>query len=184
MVISMEETKNDNILKDNTQEIVDLIRSNLSVPEKKERLNDYHENDIADVLNILTVDERKKLYQLLGLDKTSEIFSYLEEDVGTYLEELDAERAADIIESMDSDDAIDALEELEDDHREEIIALINSEAKEDIDLIQSFEDDEIGSRMTTNFIVINKNLTIRQAMKVLVSQAAKNDNISPQCTIA
>ena len=65
MVISMEETKNDNILKDNTQEIVDLIRSNLSVPEKKERLNDYHENDIADVLNILTVDERKKLYQLL-----------------------------------------------------------------------------------------------------------------------
>ena len=178
MVISMEETKNDNILKDNTQEIVDLIRSNLSVPEKKERLNDYHENDIADVLNILTVDERKKLYQLLGLDKTSEIFSYLEEDVGTYLEELDAERAADIIESMDSDDAIDALEELEDDHREEIIALINSEAKEDIDLIQSFEDDEIGSRMTTNFIVINKNLTIRQAMKELVSQAAKNDNIS------
>ena len=154
MVISMEETKNDNILKDNTQEIVDLIRSNLSVPEKKERLNDYHENDIADVLNILTVDERKKLYQLLGLDKTSEIFSYLEEDVGTYLEEL------------------------EDDHREEIIALINSEAKEDIDLIQSFEDDEIGSRMTTNFIVINKNLTIRQAMKELVSQAAKNDNIS------
>ncbi len=178
MVISMEETKNDNILKDNTQEIVELIRSNLSVPEKKERLNDYHENDIADVLNILTVDERKKLYQLLGLDKTSEIFSYLEEDVGTYLEELDAERAADIIESMDSDDAIDALEELEDDHREEIIALINSEAKEDIDLIQSFEDDEIGSRMTTNFIVINKNLTIRQAMKELVSQAAKNDNIS------
>lgn len=55
------------------------------------------ENDIADVLNILTVDERKKLYQLLGLDKTSEIFSYLEEDVGTYLEELDAERAADIM---------------------------------------------------------------------------------------
>lgn len=36
MVISMEETKNDNILKDNTQEIVDLIRSNLS-DSRKER---------------------------------------------------------------------------------------------------------------------------------------------------
>lgn len=92
-LLAWKKQKTNNILKDNTQEIVDLIRSNLSVPEKKERLNDYHENDIADVLNILTVDERKKLYQLLGLDKTSEIFSYLEEDVGTYLEELDAERA-------------------------------------------------------------------------------------------
>lgn len=178
MVISMEEVINDNILKDNTEEIVALIRSNLSMDEKRERLNDYHENDIAYVLNILTVDERKKLYQLLGLDKTSEIFSYLEEDVGTYLEELDAERAADIIETMDSDDAIDALEELGDEHREEIIALINSEAKEDIDLIQSFGDEEIGSRMTTNYVVIDKSLTIRQAMKELVSQAAKNDNIS------
>lgn len=174
----MEEIINDNILKDNTEEIIALIRSNLSVKEKRERLNDYHENDIADVLDRLTGDERKKLYQLLGLDKTSEIFSYLEEDVGTYLEELDTERAADIIESMDSDDAIDALEELEDEHRQEIISLINSEAKEDIDLIQSFEDDEIGSRMTTNYIVIEKSLTIRQAMKELVSQAAKNDNIS------
>ena len=34
-------------------------------------------------------------------------------------------------------DAIDALEELADEQREEIIELINSEAKEDIDLIQS-----------------------------------------------
>lgn len=174
----MEEIKDDNILKDNGQAIVSLIRSTLSIDEKRTLLNDYHENDIADILDVLTADERKRLYNLLGLDKTSEIFSYLEEDVGTYLEELDNERAADIIESMDSDDAIDALDELEDEHREEIIELINGEAKEDITLIQSFDDEEIGSRMTTNFIVINKNLSIRQAMKELISQAAKNDNIS------
>lgn len=178
MVISMEENLKNNNLKDNTKEIVALIRSNLSLQEKRERLNDYHENDIAEILPLLTVDERKRLYQLLGLERTSEIFSYLEEDVGTYLEELSTERAADIIETMDSDDAIDALEELEDDHREEIISLINQEAKEDIDLISSFDDDEIGSRMTTNYVVIEKTLTIRQAMKELISQAAKNDNIS------
>jgi magnesium transporter len=175
---SMEEIKDDNILKDNGQAIIQLIRSNLSTDEKRTLLNDYHENDIADVLDVLTADERKRLYNLLGLDKTSEIFSYLEEDVGIYLEELDNERAADIIESMDSDDAIDALEELEDEHREEIIELINGEAKEDINLIQSFDEDEIGSRMTTNYIVINKNLSIRQAMKELIAQAAENDNIS------
>lgn len=174
----MEEILDDNTLKNNTEEIVALIRSNLSTYEKRNQLNDYHENDIADVLDLLTAEERKKLYTILGLDRTSEIFAYLEEDVGRYLEELDNERAADIIESMDSDDAIDALEELEDEHREEIIELINQEAKEDIDLIQSFDDNEIGSRMTTNYIVINKKLTIRQAMKELVSQAAKNDNIS------
>ncbi|MDY5577083.1 MAG: magnesium transporter [Lachnospiraceae bacterium] len=174
----MEDLLDDKNLKNNTKEIVDLIRSNLSIKEKRQHLTDYHDNDIADVLDELTSEERKSLYSIIGIERTSEIFAYLEEDVGTYLEELDTERAADIIESMDSDDAIDALEELADEQREEIIELINSEAKEDIDLIQSFNDNEIGSRMTTNYVEINKRMNIRQAMKELVSQAAKNDNIS------
>ena len=42
----------------------------------------------------------------------------------------------------------------------------------------SFDEDEIGSRMTTNCIVIRENLTVKQAMSELVSQAADNDNIS------
>ena len=174
----MEDLLDDKNLKNNTKEIVDLIRSNLSIKEKRQHLTDYHDNDIADVLDELTSEERKSLYSIIGIERTSEIFAYLEEDVGTYLEELDTERAADIIESMDSDDAIDALEELADEQREEIIELINSEAKEDIDLIQSFNDNEIGSRMTTSDVEINKRMNIRQAMKELVSQAAKNDNIS------
>ena len=36
----------------------------------------------------------------------------------------------------------------------------------------------MGSKMTTNFIVIHNNLTIRQAMRELVQQAGENDNIS------
>ncbi len=100
----MEEKTDDIILKNNTEQIVSLIRSSLSVHEKRIQLNDYHDNDIADVFDVLTAEERKSLYSILGLDRTSEIFAYLEEDVGKYLEELDNERAADIIESMDSED--------------------------------------------------------------------------------
>ena len=174
----MEEIIDDKELKNNSQEIIDLIRSNLPISDIRTKLIDYHDNDIADILEELTPEERSLLYSILGVDRTSEIFSYLDEEVATYLQELDSEKAADIIESMDSDDAIDALDELEDEHREEIIGLINDEAKEDINLISSFDDDMIGSRMTTNFIVIHKDLTIRQAMKELVAQAAKNDNIS------
>ena len=38
-------------------------------------------------------------------------------------------------------------------------------------LIYSYDDDEIGSKMTTNFICINNKLTIKEAMKELVAQA-------------
>ena len=50
--------------------------------------------------------------------------------------------------------------------------------RRDIKLIASFDEDEIGSRMTTNCIVIRENLTVKQAMSELVRQAEENDNIT------
>ena len=82
------------------------------------------------------------------------------------------------MESMDADDAVDILDEMEDEKSDQFIRLMDEEARHDIGLIQSYEDDEIGSKMTTNFIVIERGLTIPGAMKELVKQAADNDNIS------
>ncbi len=168
---------------DYSEEIEKIIQDDtLSLREMGEKLEDYHENDIADVLPNLTGTERKKLYHVLGKEKTSEIFTYLD-DVSKYLEELDAEYAADIVESMDADDAIDVLEELDEDKRRKLEELLEDDAREDIQLIDSYEDDQIGSKMTTNYIVINHNLTIQEAMKSLVKQAADNDNISTIYTV-
>lgn len=162
---------------DYEQELIEIIHSNDSPRILREKLEDYHENDLAAVLERLTQEDRKKIYQILGIERVSELFAYLD-DVEKYINELDAEKAADIIESMDADDAVDVLEELEDEKRRELVRLMDEEARNDINLIQSYDDDEVGSKMTTNFIIIKKGLTIKQAMKELVSQAAENDNIS------
>lgn len=161
---------------DYTKELEAIIKSDVSDAEIRKQLEDYHENDIADVLEELTLEERKKLYRILGKETVSEIFTYLE-DVETYINELDSEAAADIIESMDADDAVDVLDELEEEKSQELIELLDEEARHDIDLIHSYDEDEIGSYMTTNFIVIKRGVTVRQAMKALVEQAADNDNI-------
>ncbi len=163
--------------RDYEEELLKIIRSDNPPSVIKDELDNYHENDIASIVPSLTEEERKKLYKTLGVDKVSEIFAYLD-DVDKFIEELDAERAADIIESMDADDAIDVLEELEDDKKEEIINLMEKESVQDIQLIDSYDDDMIGSRMTTNFIAISKNLSVKQAMKKVIADAAENDNIS------
>ena len=85
----------------------------------------------------------------MGLERVSEVFAYLD-DPEEFIEELDSELAADILENMEADDAVDILDELEDEKSEELIQLMDKEAKKDIDLIQSYDDDEIGSKMTTN----------------------------------
>lgn len=162
---------------DYEQELIEIIHGNDSPEMIKEKLEDYHENDLASVVEKLTEEDRKKVYQILGVETVSELFAYLD-DVEKYINELDAEKAADIIESMDADDAVDVLEELKDEKRQELVELMDEEARNDINLIQSYDDDEVGSKMTTNFILIKQGLTITQAMRELVSQAADNDNIS------
>lgn len=163
---------------DYENELKYIIRSSLSASEKKDRLADYHANDIAGVVEDLTPEERHKLYDLLGPEEVSEIFAYLD-DAAEYIAELTPDDAADIVQNMDADDAVDVLEELDEAHQQAIIQhMDDEEAREDIRLIQSYSDEEIGSKMTTNFIAICRGITIKQAMRALVQQAADNDNLS------
>lgn len=145
--------------------------------ELKENLSIYHENDIADCLSELTKEERLKVYKCLDIEYLSEVFSFFD-DAKPYFDELDEEHIAEIISNMDADDAMDALEDLGEDNREEVEKLLDEDIVEDINLLDSYNEDEIGSMMTTNFNTISKNCTVKEAMKAVVANAADNDNIN------
>lgn len=159
------------------EELIAIIRGNLSREELIDRLFDYHDNDIAEALELLTPEERKRLYSALGAERVAEIFAYLD-DGDIYLKELSLKQQAKVISEMDSDDAVDILEEVDDDTKCKILGMLDKEASEDVRLLLSYDEDEIGSYMTTNFILIHNNLTVREAMRELVKQAGENDNIS------
>ncbi len=159
------------------EELLEIIRSSIAEQELLERLSDYHDNDIAGAVEQLTAKERERLWKVLGIEKTAEIFAYLE-DVDKYFNELGPDSTAKIISLMDSDDAVDVLEEMDDSAQEQIVALLDEESSRDVQMLLSYEDDEIGSKMTNNFIMIDNALSIRQAMKELVRQAGDHDNIS------
>ena len=171
--------ENKELLEENiTNEIVDLLRSNLGAEELMEALDDYHENDIAEAYESLDTEDRKRLFGILGAERLSEIFPYIE-DVGEYLSEITPEQAADVLENMDADDAVDALEDIEDEEqREQLISLMDKDASADVRLIKSYDENEVGSMMTTNFIVIEENYSVKQAMRSLISQSQENDNIN------
>ena len=160
-------------------EIIAIIRSNTSPKIMREKLEDYHENDIAGILSQLTVQERTKFYRIMNVDLLSDLFEHIDEDeAGVYLNEMDLRKAAQILCNIEADTAVDILREISKDKRASMIELMDSESRRDIALIASFDEDEIGSRMTTNYIVIRENLSVKEAMSSLVRQAAENDNIS------
>lgn len=154
-----------------------IADSQLTDEQLAEKLSDYHVADIADVYPNLSEAARQRLARILPADEFSDMFSYLE-NAEDYIEGMDKEHAADIIESMDADDAVDLLGELKEDTRSEIIKLMDDDAVEDIKLINSYDEDAVGSKMTTNFILVKKDMSVKQAMRTMVEQAAENDNVS------
>ena len=165
--------------KDYTQEIIDIIRSNTSPAVMSSRLEDYHANDLAEVLKKLTVQERCKLYRILDKDMLSDILEYTEADeAAEYLKEMEPRKAAAILSGMETDSLAEVLRMLDKGKKRLLIDLLDDDVRHDIEVIASFDEDEIGSRMTTNCIIIQKNVTVKEAMSSLICQAAKNDNIS------
>lgn len=71
----METTRKPNYV----EELLEIFRSPLSAEELRDQISDYHESDIADAFEQLSVEERKKLYPLLGAEWVAEIFSYIED---------------------------------------------------------------------------------------------------------
>ncbi len=160
-------------------EIASIIKSNASPKVLRDRLSDYHESDIADVLEDLTPVERKKVYRVLSIASISEILEYADEDdAKEYLDEMDLKKAAAVISHMEPDTAVDILRTMEKNKRMLLMDLVDEDFRKDVILLASFDEDEIGSKMTTNYIVIHDNLTIKEAMSELIRQAPENDNIS------
>ena len=162
---------------DYQQEILHILRSKNSPKVIRDELEDYHENDIASVLPKLDLKERESLYRLLSVERLSDILEFAD-DGETYINELDLKKAAQIIENMESDVAVELLRQVEPQKRKLLIELLDEETQQSIRMLASYDEDQIGSRMTTNFVTISSRISIKEAMRSVVDQAAEHDNIS------
>ena len=94
-----------------------------------------------------------------------------------HLRDKNLQEAAKVLSLMEVDDAVDVLDEVDDATKKQVVDRLPEDAGNDIQMILSYEENEMGSRMTTNYIAIRRGIDIRQAMRELVSQAGENDNI-------
>lgn len=180
----MDETKNFELIAPEPQaspdyvaEIIVALRGGFAPGQLREKLMSYHENDIAESLEQITVAERARLYSLLDSEVLAGILEY-SGNLKIYLMELTLRKRIDVLSRLDPATAADCLNEMHKTERATMLELLDDERRREITLLSSFEDDEIGSWMTTNFIAVHNGITIREAMKQLVEQAAENDNIS------
>ena len=158
------------------EELLKLIRETENVEELREKLDEYHDNDIATAFEELSGDERKRMYTILGDKWTSDVIQFYD-DPEDYIREIGFEWSARILSFMDPDDAADMIEDLEEDEIESIVGFMPEDKGREVRTILSYSEDEIGSVMSKDYIEIESSMTIREAMRELVKQAGENDNV-------
>ncbi len=160
-----------------SEEIVKMIRSDLTPKKKREQLADYHEKDIALAMEELTPDERAKLFRLLTMETLVSVLEY-SEDIAAHFAPLSMRQKVEALSLMEASSAVELLQALSKMERDQLTDLLTPELRGEIRLLSSFEEDEIGSRMSTNYIEIPENVSIKGAMSELIRQAPENDNMS------
>lgn len=158
-------------------QIAELLQSNLTPKLKQERILDYHERDIAAALELMEPEGRKRLYHILSTQTLADILEY-SENKKLYLSELSVSQKIAVLSQFDISEIADFIRDINKSDRTTILELLDQDLRSQILLLHSFDEDEIGSKMTTNYISICSGMGVRQAMRALVEQAADNDNIS------
>lgn len=122
----------------------------------------------------LTSQERHRMYGYLSPKELADMFDVIEEDdahMTDYLSEMRPGYAAAMLAEMYTDNAVDLLNTLDKKAVNKYLSLMDKEDASEIKELLHYEDDTAGSIMTTEFVSIVANQTVRSAMYVLKNEA-------------
>lgn len=140
-------------------------------------IEELHAYDLALFFSELDPSEQDRVSGMLSNEKLAELVSYLEnDDAADVLTDFDLGKQKEVIDLMEPDDAVDIIQELEDEDQEELLAALGKES--DVARLIQYHEDETGSAMTTEIIVVTPDMDVKQATKTVIKEAEDVESIS------
>lgn len=133
-----------------------------------------HIYDQAQFYQSLAPQERQELYNFVSPSELGDLFDVIEEDhseIPTYLAEMRPAYVAEMLSSMYTDNAVDLLSQLSPNEMAKYLSLMNKENAAEIKELLHYEDQTAGAIMTTEYVSIVANQTVRSALFVLKAAA-------------
>lgn len=148
---------------------------------QKQQMNDFrnlflslHIYEQGQFYQSLSAEDRQLLYNYLSPKELADMFDMIEEDnenMKDYLAEMRPNYATEMLSEMFTDNAVDLLNMLDKSQKSKYLSLMSTEDAGEIKELLHYEDDTAGAIMTTEFVSIVANQTVRSAMYVLKNQA-------------
>lgn len=132
----------------------------------KELLLELQVADIADFLNDINNDiEIFTIFKLLPKDLGAEVFSYVDSDIQEKIvKALSDTEIAYLMEELYIDDAVDFIEEMPANIVERVLRNSSKETRATINKILKYQDNTAGSIMTTEFLDLKEEFTVKESL--------------------
>jgi len=165
------------ILWDDVQAL-DTSNFNIKLSLDSSKLHKLHPSDLADIIEEMGSVSRTKIFESLDEEKAADVLEEMEPYAqAQIIESLSIGKAADVLEKMPADEVADLLDSLEDEKAEQILNEMEKESSEEVRELLEYEDKEVGSLMTTDYLSFLETMTVEETLNELRKQQPEADMI-------
>ena len=149
----------------------------LNVTLKK--MHEIHPSDLADILEELGKHQRTAVFKSLDVETAADALEEVDPKFQVSLIESAAEpRASDILEEMAPDEAVDLLLSLPEEKKEKLVLGMEKEKREKLRELLKFREGTAGSIMTTEFLSLTQDKTVKEATEKFKESSLPLETIS------
>ncbi len=147
------------------EELYELIETK-QYTRLRQELAEMNDADIAAFLEHMDDEQMLKIFRILPKSMAADVFSYLEIDnQSSIITSLSEKDAANIIDNLMADDATDLIEEMPANVVKKLLANASPDTRRDINHLLRYPEDSAGSVMTVEYVDLNEDLTVKQAIE-------------------
>lgn len=155
-----------------------ILLKNDSIDELREIIDDLMPYDAAIIFEELEDEDKTRFVRELSIELAADVLEELDSDeFEEFIGMLRPSRKSEILEEMSPDDIVDILSELPEQRQEQLISLMDVEDAEDVRELLDYGEDTAGGIMTTDFISIDRDLSLAEAIDEVRRQAEDAETI-------
>ncbi|MCH3907365.1 MAG: magnesium transporter [Sphaerochaeta sp.] len=144
----------------------------------KEKLTHLNEVDVADFIGALPPPQVMIVFGLLEKEVAADVFANLPiENQEQLINSLDDQQLSTIIDDLSVDDAVDMIGELPANIVRKVLRNAKPETRQLINHYLRYPDDSVGSIMTSEFVDLKRELTIKEAIDRIRSTGEDKETI-------
>ena len=151
---------------------------NKQYKELKSFLSELNEADVAECLDDLKKEDVAIVFRLLNKDEAADIFARMDDDTqGQLVETLTEKEVSTIVSQLYVDDAADLIEELPANLVTKVLKNTNQSKRKEINEILKYPEDSAGSIMTTEYVELKPNDTVKDSFDKIRKTGLKKETV-------